>query len=809
MLTFDDISHAESLINGSASDVTKWNAFFDLPTNGNSFVIATVSGNSVTLLGGNNIHLRDSLFYVNTVQGNTTLVSIVDSSCIISSGTQGFMCCVSLTTISLPLLISDNGHFLYGCTSLTTVDLPKLTNSGIFGFGFCTSLTSINLPSLITTGDYCFYNCTGLYTVNLPFCVNLGSTTGNDYVFGGISGRNITLSVPPALMTCNNGNPDGDIQDFLFNNNSSIISPVISLSFNNITNADLLIGGSSLDVNVWNTFFDLPNNGNPFISVSVSGNTVELFGGEGIFLKDSLFDDAGRYGTNLLSFIDYGSIMSTGYDCFGADNNGGCPNLITVVLPSVATLGNYCFLGCFSLTTVDLPSLIVAGQGSFQQCSSLISINFPSLINIKDYCFYGCTSLININIPACINLGTTTGNNNVFSNINSNIITLTVPSTLMSCDGGLPDGDIVILQGNNTVTVLTNALQISMTFVNTRSLTFFIGNDPSDINAWNTKFNLPTNGNIFTSVIVRGNSVILLGGSNIHLKDNLFNLTLGSNDNGLVSFIDGGCIISAGNNVFGNQNQQKANGSLTTINLSALTTAGNDCFSNCFMNYFPPNSFNAPLLETIGNSCFYYCYNLTSLSLPSLITAGDESFAILNSLTNLDLPKLTTAGTSCISSCSSLTSLSLPSLITAGYRCLYNNTNLTSYDLPKLTSAGSECFSGCVALVNANFPSLTTAGNTCFSYCTGLVNINLPSLTTVWDGFFDSCSSLISINLPLCTTLGSTVGYNGVFNGIIGNTITLTIPSALMTCNDGITTFDPDGDIQYLQANNTVTIIQV
>jgi hypothetical protein len=30
-----------------------------------------------------------------------------------------------------------------------------------------------------------------------------------------------------------------------------------------------------------------------------------------------------------------------------------------------------------------------------------------------------------------------------------------------------------------------------------------------------------------------------------------------------------------------------------------------------------------------------------------------------------------------------------------------------------------------------------------------------------------------------------------------------------MSCNDGIITFDPDGDIQYLQANNTVTIIQV
>jgi hypothetical protein len=44
-----------------------------------------------------------------------------------------------------------------------------------------------------------------------------------------------------------------------------------------------------------------------------------------------------------------------------------------------------------------------------------------------------------------------------------------------------------------------------------------------------------------------------------------------------------------------------------------------------------------------------------------------------------------------------------------------------------------------------------------------------------------------------------------VFDGIIGNIITLTVPLALMTCNGG----NPDGDIQYLQANNTVTIITV
>jgi len=44
-----------------------------------------------------------------------------------------------------------------------------------------------------------------------------------------------------------------------------------------------------------------------------------------------------------------------------------------------------------------------------------------------------------------------------------------------------------------------------------------------------------------------------------------------------------------------------------------------------------------------------------------------------------------------------------------------------------------------------------------------------------------------------------------VFNGITGNTITLTVPAALMTCDGG----NPDGDIVYLDNNNTLTVIQV
>jgi hypothetical protein len=43
----------------------------------------------------------------------------------------------------------------------------------------------------------------------------------------------------------------------------------------------------------------------------------------------------------------------------------------------------------------------------------------------------------------------------VFSGITKNTITLTIPATLMTCNGGQPDADIQILQDSNTVTIIT------------------------------------------------------------------------------------------------------------------------------------------------------------------------------------------------------------------------------------------------------------------------------------------------------------------------------------------------------------------
>jgi hypothetical protein len=81
----------------------------------------------------------------------------------------------------------------------------------------------------------------------------------------------------------------------------------------------------------------------------------------------------------------------------------------------------------------------------------------------------------------------------------------------------------------------------------------------------------------------------------------------------------------------------------------------------------------------------------------------------------------------------------------------------------------------------------------------------LPLSETIGHAAFYGCTSLTIINLPSCTNLGDTTGYDGVFESIIGQTITLTVPAALETCNGS----EPDGDIVDLAANNTATIIYV
>lgn len=86
--------------------------------------------------------------------------------------------------------------------------------------------------------------------------------------------------------------------------------------------------------------------------------------------------------------------------------------------------------------------------------------------------------------------------------------------------------------------------------------------------------------------------------------------------------------------------------------------------------------------------------------------------------------------------------------------------------------------------------------------------IGMTDTGTVFDcanSAFTGCINLATFSVSgtfNTASIGGTVGDDNVFAGIVGGTITITIPAALMT-NDG---GNPDGDIAALIANNTVTV---
>ena len=255
----------------------------------------------------------------------------------------------------------------------------------------------------------------------------------------------------------------------------SIVATICSLDlyFDNIAYADLLVGDSS-NISDWNTFFNLPSLGTSFSSVSVSGNTVSLYGGNNIQLKPYIFRDY----THLLKFSDNGgAIKNFMEESFGGPL--GTSSLTEIYSLGVENVYYRTFYNCNSLTSIDLPNLLHITNESFSNCTQMGSFYFPLLTTAGEYCFNGCLSATTFNLPslsACsswffyncsvattfylpslVNLGGTVGDDSIFEGINTNLntVTLTIPLSRMTCNSGFPDGDIIFLQGYCPTNIIT------------------------------------------------------------------------------------------------------------------------------------------------------------------------------------------------------------------------------------------------------------------------------------------------------------------------------------------------------------------
>lgn len=99
------------------------------------------------------------------------ITKIILPETLTSIGSNAFLECASLGSISLPKSLTEIGEYAFsGCTVLTEITLPEsLTQIRSNTFASCLKLTKVFIPeSLTEISDEAFYNCISLYSINLP-----------------------------------------------------------------------------------------------------------------------------------------------------------------------------------------------------------------------------------------------------------------------------------------------------------------------------------------------------------------------------------------------------------------------------------------------------------------------------------------------------------------------------------------------------------------------------------------------------------------------------------------------------------------
>jgi len=182
----------------SPANVADWNTFFDLPVNGNEFTSVEIVADMAKLRGGSNITLKENLFNA------SSLIRLDDKiNCIVEC------------------LFSSLGNM-----TLPFVNLPACLSFAAYTFDTTLGDIELRAENLISTGGYLF-GLGGIASTDsilyFPSLEDLGGTVGDDGVFSTTFGSTIALTIPEALMTCNGGNPDGDIQTLIDNGNTVTI----------------------------------------------------------------------------------------------------------------------------------------------------------------------------------------------------------------------------------------------------------------------------------------------------------------------------------------------------------------------------------------------------------------------------------------------------------------------------------------------------------------------------------------------------------------------------------------------------------
>ena len=231
--------------------------------------------------------------------------------------------------------------------------------------------------------------------------------------------------------------------------------------------------------------------------------------------------------------------------------------------------------------------------------------------------------------------------------------------------------------------------------------------DPTNVGQWNTFFDLPTNGAVFTSADVAGDQVTDVGGGAMTV-----NQGFASNTN-LIEIED-----------------------------------------------------QAGIVDAIINASFLNATALTDAIFDSAITVGVAgqlgSFMGASALVNISLASAETF----------------------------------------LSGGVDGTFKGCTRIVNLSLPAALLLTNSFLFGCTSLETFSAPLATDLPSLGMANCTSITNIDLTSCVNLGADPTDDSVWQGVIGQTVTLNIAAVNATNNAG----GVHASVAYLIANNTATV---
>jgi hypothetical protein len=238
-----------------------------------------------------------------------------------------------------------------GTTNLISIDLSNIREIGMSGFYDSGVAGELNTPNLTKLGNFVFTNCINLKKIDLSHVTSWGGQ-----IFQGCTSLEDVGSIEHI---------EGTILGGMFKNCSNLAIDVYLPKITKLDNSAFEFSGIK-SINAPRV---------ESIGRYVFGSCLQLTGDLNFPLLQTMGDSA-FVKTSITSFVAE-SLTSAGSDCFNS-----CPNLESVVMPKVISLGNRFFWHSSNLKEVNLDGIETL-QNVFSGCVSLRKMRLPSIITLN------------------------------------------------------------------------------------------------------------------------------------------------------------------------------------------------------------------------------------------------------------------------------------------------------------------------------------------------------------------------------------------------------------------------------------------